>query len=57
MFCVQSSQNGAGDGQPQGHAGRMVLVVPGLFQMRYESKAQVFSARPDLKSVLARRYA
>ena len=54
---MQSSQNGTGDGQPQGHAGRMVLVVPGLFQMRYESMAQAFSAHLDLKSVLARRCA
>lgn len=35
----------------------MELVTSGLFQMRYGSKVQVFSARPDLKSVLARRYA
>jgi Fic family protein len=33
------------------------LVELGFFQMTYESKAQVYSARADLKGVLGRRYA
>lgn len=33
------------------------LVERGLLHMRYECRAQVFMARPDLKSTLARKYA
>lgn len=34
----------------------LTLAEGGLMEMRYESKAQVFVARRDLKAVLARRY-